>query len=115
MRKIIIIISIVLIVFYFAYSFLLYKKPSDENTITFASWGSQSEVSILNELIEEFVSKNKINVDFLHIPQNYFQKIHLLFASNTPPVSFCATIRKSFIVQSESGNGTPFFRNKSLL
>lgn len=26
-----------------------------------------------------------IKVDFMHIPQNYFQKIHLLFASNTPP------------------------------
>ena len=85
MRKIIIIISIVLIVFYFAYSFLLYKKPSDENTITFASWGSQSEVSILNELIEEFVSTNKVNVDFLHIPQNYFQKLHLLYSSNNEP------------------------------
>ena len=26
-----------------------------------------------------------VKVDFMHIPQNYFQKIHLLFASNTPP------------------------------
>lgn len=85
MKKIITIISIVLITLYFAFSFSMYKKPSDENTITFASWGSQSEVSILNELIEEFVSENKINVNFLHIPQNYFQKLHLLFASNNEP------------------------------
>ena len=85
MKKIITIISIVLIVLYFSYSFFLYKKPTDDNTITFASWGSQTEVSILNELIHEFVNKNKINVDFLHIPQNYFQKLHLLFASNNEP------------------------------
>ncbi len=34
----------------------------------------------------EFEKENPdIKVDFLHIPQNYFQKIHLLFASNTAP------------------------------
>ena len=76
MKKIITIISIVLIIFYFAYSFLLYQKSNDEDTITFASWGSQSETKIIQELINEFVVENKINVNFLHIPQNYFQKLH---------------------------------------
>ena len=85
MKKIITIISIVLIIFYFAYSFLLYQKSNNEDTITFASWGSQSETKIIQELINEFVVENKINVNFLHIPQNYFQKLHLLYASNKEP------------------------------
>ena len=55
-------------------------------TITFASWGSKTEIDILKPLLEDFENKNPdIKVDFMHIPQNYFQKIHLLFASNTAP------------------------------
>lgn len=54
-------------------------------TIKFASWGSQSEVAILKPLIEDFEQKNGVKVEFMHIPQNYFQKLHLLFASNMPP------------------------------
>ena len=54
--------------------------------ITFSSWGSVSEVKILKNVINDFEAKNPdINVKFIHIPQNYFQKIHLLFASNTAP------------------------------
>ena len=85
MKKIITIASIILIVLYFTFSYLSYKKPTDENTITFASWGSQSEVKILQEIIDEFEKEHKINVNFLHIPQNYFQKLHLLYASNKEP------------------------------
>ena len=34
----------------------------------------------------DFEKENpNIKVNFMHIPQNYFQKIHLLFASNTAP------------------------------
>lgn len=54
--------------------------------IQFASWGSQSEIAILKPILKEFEEKNPdIKVDFVHIPQNYFQKIHLLFASNLAP------------------------------
>lgn len=54
--------------------------------VKFASWGSESEISIMKPLISEFEKKNPdVKVDFMHIPQNYFQKIHLLFASNTAP------------------------------
>lgn len=56
------------------------------STIKFASWGSESEVSILKPLIADFEKLHPdIKVEFMHIPQNYFQKIHLLFASNTEP------------------------------
>jgi multiple sugar transport system substrate-binding protein len=37
-------------------------------------------------MLEDFEKQNDgIKVDLMHIPQNYFQKIHLLFASNTAP------------------------------
>lgn len=61
-------------------------KVSHKTVIQFSSWGSQSEVEILKPILAEFEHENPdIKVDFVHIPQNYFQKIHLLFASNMPP------------------------------
>ncbi len=54
--------------------------------VTFSSWGSVTEVGILNRIISEFEKENPdIRINFIHIPQNYFQKIHLLFASSHPP------------------------------
>lgn len=64
------------------------NKPSvqKQTTIQFASWGSESEISILKPILSDFEKENpNIKIDFMHIPQNYFQKIHLLFASNTAP------------------------------
>lgn len=59
---------------------------ADKIIIQFASWGSQSEVEIIKPILTEFEKENPtIEVDFIHIPQNYFQKIHLLFASNLAP------------------------------
>lgn len=65
----------------------LFRQPEDtREVVQFASWGSKSEINILKPLLTEFELQNPdIRVDFMHIPQNYFQKIHLLFASNTPP------------------------------
>ena len=61
------------------------QKPKAEE-ITFSSWGSVTEVGIIKNIISNFEKENPdIKVNFIHIPQNYFQKIHLLFASNTPP------------------------------
>lgn len=54
--------------------------------ISFATWGSKTEVEILKGIINDFETQNPdIKISFMHIPQNYFQKIHLLFASNTEP------------------------------
>lgn len=72
-----------------ASGFWLLKNASDSNNrtvIKFSSWGSQSEISFLTPLIREFEQNNPdIKVEFVHIPQNYFQKLHLLFASNLAP------------------------------
>ena len=54
--------------------------------VSFSSWGSVTEVQIMKNLISNFEKENPtIKINFMHIPQNYFQKLHLLFASNTPP------------------------------
>lgn len=61
-------------------------KTTQKTTIQFASWGSKSEIEILKPILTEFERENPdIKVDFVHIPQNYFQKLHLLFASNLAP------------------------------
>jgi len=61
-------------------------KKQDVEYIDFASWGSITEVNILKKVISDFEKENpKVKINFIHIPQNYFQKIHLLFASNTAP------------------------------
>lgn len=61
-------------------------KTPEKTTIQFASWGSKTEIKILNPIFAEFEKENpNIKIDFIHIPQNYFQKIHLLFASNQAP------------------------------
>ncbi len=61
-------------------------QKSDYEEISFSSWGSVTEVQILKQVINDFEKENPaIKIRFMHIPQNYFQKIHLLFASNTAP------------------------------
>lgn len=81
MKKIILLLIIVVF-----YAFLFFQnKKTEENSVSFASWGSQSEVKILNQILSDFENETNIKVNFIHIPQNYFQKIHLLFASNLEP------------------------------
>ena len=63
-----------------------YLHNDTKTTIRFSSWGSQTETALLIPLIKQFESENPdIKVEFIHIPQNYFQKLHLLFASNLAP------------------------------
>ncbi len=62
------------------------KNFDDRTVLQFASWGSESEIKILTPILDDFEKQNpNIKIQFMHIPQNYFQKIHLLFASNTAP------------------------------
>lgn len=61
-------------------------QKTNVTKIQFATWGSQSEMEILTPILAEFEKENpNIDVELVHIPQNYFQKIHLLFASNLAP------------------------------
>lgn len=62
------------------------RKPSNVETIKFSTWGSASEMAVLKPIIADFEKQNPgVNVELLHIPQDYFQKLHLLFASNLAP------------------------------
>lgn len=59
---------------------------SEEEVIKFSTWGSASELSVLEPVIKEFETQNPgIKVEILHVPQDYFKKLHLLFASRTEP------------------------------
>lgn len=65
------------------------KKTDNEfSHLTFAIWGSQSEIKIIKPLIAEFENQYNVKVELMHIPQNYFQKLHLLFASKQAPDVF---------------------------
>lgn len=83
MKKFLLIILFTFVCF-FIFSTLITEKVQKE-TVSFSSWGSQTEVKILKEILSDFEKETGILVDFQHIPQNYFQKIHLLFASNLEP------------------------------
>ena len=59
---------------------------NNKTEISFSSWGSITETQIINDLICDYEKLHpNIKIKFIHIPQNYFQKIHLLFASSTAP------------------------------
>lgn len=86
MKKFFIILGILGGIFLCAFYTRNLEQRDNRTVIQFASWGSKSEVGILKPLLYEFEKENPdLKIDFMHIPQNYFQKIHLLFASNTPP------------------------------
>lgn len=82
MKKIITLFIIIL-------SVLLCGCGKDNNTETilkFSSWGSRTEYGILKQIIEEYEKKNpNIKIEFIHVPENYFRKLHLLYASKTEP------------------------------
>ena len=112
MKKILVIIFTILICIT---AFSKQKNIEPQNTVKFASWGSQSETKILKELLSNFEEKNNIKVEFIHIPENYFQKIHMLFASNLDPdVIFINNhYLKMYTDASLLENLTPYIKNKN--
>ncbi|MBS4760151.1 MAG: sugar ABC transporter substrate-binding protein [Clostridium sp.] len=85
MKKIIFILLIIFISAILAVLFLPQNKDK-RTVIKFSSWGSQTETDLLKPLFKKFEKENpEIKIEFVHIPQNYFQKLHLLFASNLAP------------------------------
>lgn len=62
------------------------QKSQNTTTIKFSTWGSASELKILKPIISEFERENpNIKIELMHIPQDYFKKLHLLIASNLAP------------------------------
>lgn len=60
--------------------------PDDRVTVKLATWGSQDEIATLRDLLYRFEkAESEIRVELVHIPENYDQKLHLLFAANLAP------------------------------
>ncbi len=102
----------------FMFCCLLTACGSDKNCKTivkFATWGSKTEINILKPLLAEFEKENpEITVELMHVPQNYFQKIHLLFAAKLyPDVVFINNIY--FPIYQKAGlleNMQPYFKKE---
>jgi len=88
---------------------------SEKSIVKFSSWGSESEISAIKPLLKEFESLNPdIKVEFLHIPQNYFQKLHLLVASNlTPDVVFINNLNGPLYAENGVFRDLSVFINKN--
>lgn len=67
---------------------------SGKTTVQLSTWGSAQEVAVLKDLLKEFeVAHPAIHVDLMHIPENYYQKLHILIAGDmTPDVIFTNSI-----------------------
>lgn len=74
-------------VIFLALAFSFGQRDTEQKIVLkFSSWGSQSETLILNQIISDYEKDNpNVKIDFVHIPQNYFQKLQLLFASGLEP------------------------------
>lgn len=59
------------------------KKNTEE--IQFMTWGSSTEMGIIKPIVDEYNKTHDIKVKLMHVPQNYFQKLHILFASGLAP------------------------------
>ena len=53
--------------------------------LTFATWGSVDEMALLKPLLADFTAKTGTEVELVHIPESYFQKLPILFASRQAP------------------------------
>jgi len=62
------------------------SQNNDVITLNFSTWGSASEMKILTPIIAEYEKENpNVKIKIQHIPQDYFNKLHLLYASNLEP------------------------------
>ena len=71
--------------------------------IQLSTWGSAQEVAVLKKLLQKFETAHpRIQVDLLHIPDNYYQKLQLLIAGDlTPDVMLTNSI--SFPIYASQG------------
>ena len=75
MKKLIQVVGILIIAL-----FLCGCNRKEAQKIQFATWGSKTEMSIIKPIVDDYNKTHDIKVELIHIPQNYFQKLHLLFA-----------------------------------
>ncbi len=65
------------------------QSPESDNGLVhlrFSTWGSAQEVHVLQTLIHAFEAQNPtVRVELMHIPDNYYQKLHILIAGDLAP------------------------------
>ncbi|MDX2085088.1 MAG: sugar ABC transporter substrate-binding protein [Candidatus Melainabacteria bacterium] len=62
------------------------RLVSPRVSLQLATWGNAEETRVLRNLLNDFEAQNpSIAVELLHIPENYYQKIHLLIAADMTP------------------------------
>lgn len=62
------------------------QKKDTRTILKFSTWGSRTEYSILTKVIEEYEKNNpNIKIELIHVPENYFRKLHILYAAKTAP------------------------------
>lgn len=62
------------------------KQKKTQTVLKFSSWGSRTEYTILKQVISKYEIENPdVKIEFIHVPENYFRKLHLLYASKTEP------------------------------
>ena len=77
---------IFLICFIPLFSACNFQNNDGKTILRFSSWGSKTECALLKQVIEDYERKNpSVKIEFIHIPENYFRKLHLLYASKTEP------------------------------
>ena len=64
---------------------LLAACTTRSEKLTFATWGSVDEIALLKPLLADFTAKTGTEVELVHIPESYFQKLPILFASRQAP------------------------------
>lgn len=79
------------------------SEHSDQVNIQLSTWGSAQEITVLKGLLKDFERTHPdIHVQLLHIPENYYQKLHILVAGDmTPDVIFTNSI--SFPIYASQG------------
>lgn len=70
------------------------ENAGSRAVIQLATWGSEPEIAVLREMLGEFEREHpRIHVKLVHIPENYYQKLHILVAGDmTPDVVFTNSI-----------------------
>jgi multiple sugar transport system substrate-binding protein len=78
-------------------------NPSGKIVLKLSTWGSSEEITVLRSILARFEREHpQIRVKLLHIPENYFQKLHILVAGGLTP-DVMAVNSLSFPVYAKNG------------
>lgn len=69
-----------------AFGFTACGSQGDANTISYAVWGSNDELAIINQIVEGFealYSEEGYKVDLVHYPNDYYKNVQLAFSGKS--------------------------------